>query len=573
MLTENTFVVANVQDTDYSSFLDLLGQHCGKPFTFMPCDGFIEHVETLCSAGQFPENNILVIFCESNFLPVLSEYLGSNLNPTNYILVAFCHKNCLLLSNYDNVFDFINTSFEDFNMAFFFNRLRMDINNKNRMTLLQFELRKFYEIGKSLSSEKDALKLLEMIIDSSMSMTSSDAGTIYLIVDKGTGNWSSIKDKNIPDKLLKFVIAKNMSMDIRLEAFTSEITTTSIFGYTAFSGKSLRIDNAYKIPRNVDYKHNKSFDMKSGYVTRSILSTPMKDHENNVMGVIQLINKKQSKNMILDYTNSASVDSIVPYDYTDELIMNSLAGQAAVVLENSLLYRDMQELLLSYKEQNNQLTFLSTKVIKAHEEERKRIARDIHDGPAQSSVNLSLKVELCKKYFQNGSHEKLVSEMNTLSGAIRDTVKEIRTIIYDLKPSYLDDGLIAALKNRLDVFMENSGIGVTFNVTGVDSRVEYYMTSTLYKIVQETLSNILKHAHAQKVEVDLDIFDREILLTVTDDGMGFDTVKLKSKNRRSLTGGFGLEGIRERVELIRGTMVIDSEPGHGTSIRIRVPIV
>jgi two-component system sensor histidine kinase DegS len=232
----------------------------------------------------------------------------------------------------------------------------------------------------------------------------------------------------------------------------------------------------------------------------------------------------------------------------------------------------MKELLLNYKQQNNQLLFLSKKILKSHEEERKRIAREIHDGPAQSSVNLSLKAELCKKYLANNDLDKVESEIGILGNNIRETVKEIRTIIYDLKPSYLDDGLIAALKNRFYVFTDSTGIKVDFNISGSDDNVEYYITSAIYRIVQESLSNISKHAEASNVIVDLKISDKNILLSVCDNGKGFNYSNSSSKSQHSLKGGFGLEGLRERVELIRGTFSIKSELGQGTIISISIPI-
>jgi signal transduction histidine kinase len=438
--------------------------------------------------------------------------------------------------------------------------------------LVEEEVANFYEIGKSLSSEKDTMKLFEMIIDSSIALTASDAGTIYLIVDKEKGNWSCIQNNSYEDKLLKFVIAKNTSIPVKLESSISPITPDSIFGYTVISGHSLKINDAYDIGNDVCYQHNHSYDIATGYKTKSILSIPMKDHNNNTMGVIQLINKKKSKDKKIDYTDPNALETVIPYDYQDDLIMNSLAGQAAVALENNMLYRDMNNLLEEYKQQNNQLIYLSKKILKAHEDERKRIAREIHDGPAQSVANLTLKSEICKKYLQRKDYLTLANELDTLSINARSSVKEIRSIIYDLKPSYLEEGLIYSLKNRLDVFEENTGIVVTFNSSGDDSKIEYYLTSTIYHIVQESLNNIQKHAHAQNVNIKLSILESQIIFSIVDDGRGFDTSKSVNKNNPRIEGGFGLEGMYERVELIRGNISINSKLGKGTQITVKVPL-
>lgn len=420
-------------------------------------------------------------------------------------------------------------------------------------------LKEFYDIGKSLSSEKDTLRLFEKIINSSLRLTGADAGTIYLIVDKKDGSWSYVKNGSGRGKLLKFVITRNNSMDVHLEDFTAPISKKSIFGFSVISGKSLIIDDAYAISPDVEYRHNRTFDESTGYRTVSVLTIPMKNHDNNVTGVIQLINKKKA-------------GKITPFDSMDELMMNSLAGQAAVALENNLLYRDMQLLLHEYKQQNSHLVLLSRKILKAGEEERKRIAREIHDGPAQSAVNLSFKLEICKRYLADAKTEELSNELNNLGSLVHSTVQEIRTIIYDLKPSSLENGLISAVENHIEVFSQNTGLNIDFKHRGKDSLVEYYLTSTIYRMLQEALTNVNKHAQAQNVSIRLAITEESILLSISDDGKGFDPEELKTRKSDRLKGGLGLEGIRERAELVRGVMEIDSAPGKGTVLTLNIPL-
>ncbi len=518
------------------------------------------------------KQSLYLLFVEYPYLPSISKYMNDLSLPIPYLLISFYDEEMIDIGNYPNVFEKINTKGVQDNLSFLNNKLKLEIANLNRISLLQYEVKEFYEIGKSLSSEKDTMKLFEMIINSSMNMTSSDAGTIYLVVDKENEKWTTIKDNCYRDKMLKFVIAKNKSIDIQLEASTSPITKESIFGFSIITGKSIRIDDAYHINPLLDYKHNKRFDIKAGYVTKSILYIPMMDHEDNIMGVIQLINKKKDRNEIIDYASPDDLKQIISYDYSDELIMNSLAGQAAVALENNLLYRNMHELLESYKKQNEQLAFLSRKILKAHEEERKRIAREIHDGPAQSTANFSLQLEIVKKLLQKGKLNEVYDEIAHFKKEIHSTVKEIRTIIYDLKPSYLEGGLISALENRFEIFMESTGIQLSFESRGDDKYIEYYMASTIYRIVQEALSNIQKHAKAKNVDIFLSISDNQLSLTIHDDGKGFNVTTLKQKKSAKLEGGFGLEGIQERVELVKGTIDIRSTIGKGTKIEIKIPL-
>lgn len=434
-------------------------------------------------------------------------------------------------------------------------------------------LKEFYDIGKSLSSEKDTLKLFEKIIGISLKLTSADAGTIYIVVDRKTGQWSHIKNGSTHGKSLKFVIARNTSMNVNLQDYIAPISKKSIFGFTLISGKSLRIDDVYEIGDEAEYRHNHTFDKNTGYRTKSILSIPMMNHDNDITGVIQLINKKQSWDTAIDYKKADAADTILAFNDTDELIMNSLAGQAAVALENNQLYRDMKDLLKVYKQQNSHLVYLSKNIMKAHEEERKRIAREIHDGPAQSAVNLSFKLEICKRYLSDGKLDTLLTEMNNFNDAIHSTVKEIRTIIYDLKPSYLEDGLITAIQKHIEAFSSSTGINIDFTFSGNDSAVEYYMTSTIYRMVQEALSNVKKHAEAENIKIELSISNAKIDLKVSDDGKGFLVEELKTRKFDRLKGGFGIEGIRERVELVRGDVSIQSTPGQGTTLYINIPLL
>jgi two-component system sensor histidine kinase DegS len=437
--------------------------------------------------------------------------------------------------------------------------------------MLDEMLNEFYSIGKSLSSEMDTIKLFEKIAGSSMKLTSADACTIYIVVDKKTGEWSHVRNGSTRGRLLKFVIARNASMEVNLQDFTAPVSRKSISGYTVISGESLKIDDAYSIGNDVQYKHSHSFDKNTGFKTKSILSIPMKNHNNDITAVIQLINKKQSWEDKINYREKSQKDKIYPFNDTDELIMNSLAGQAAVALENSQLYKEMNDLLHQYEKQNNELIYLSRNVLKAHEEERKRIAREIHDGPAQSIVNMSFKVDICKKYMSAGDMDKLIPEINKLSGLIHSTISEVRAIIYDLKPSFLEDGLIIAIQRHIETFSDANHIIVDFKYSGDDSKTEYYLSSTVFRIIQEALTNVKKHAEAKRVNIWLEISSTGISLDIADDGRGFIVEDLKSRKFDRLKGGYGIEGIRERVELVRGDTTIQSEPGKGTSIHISIP--
>lgn len=570
MLNRNIFVAVSDSE-NYSVFLENLDREYENVQLFYQKESLIKSVEFLSHNQSYLDNNIFVIFSETEFITPISKYLKENLDDLSYVLICLEDKKQAPLNICANIFDHINAGSPDFDIILFMNRLESEVLNKSRITALKIQIREFYEIGKRLSSERDIFKLFDMIINTSLKITRADAVTLYLVADKHTDEWCSIKDSDYQDKIMKFVISKNMSIVTNLQSFTTPITKKSIYGYTAINGKALRIDNTNNISPEMEYKHDNSFDMKTGYKTVSMLTVPMKDRDNNVIGVIQLINKKKEASPV-DYRGSNWSEKIIPFDYFDELTMNSVAGQAAVALENNLLYKNINQLLEKYVEQNEKLTVLSSKILKAHEEERKRIAREIHDGPAQSAACLALKIELCKKHLERGSMDDLSAELDKLGNDVRSTVKEIRSIIYDLKPSYLDDGLFAAMQNHISVFQDNTGLEVDYNAAGADLNIEYYISSTIFRILQEALTNISKHAQANRATVSIEIADNELNLNISDDGKGFDVTSLTEIRHVDIERGFGIEGMMERVELINGSINIDSAINKGTAISIKVPI-
>jgi len=214
---------------------------------------------------------------------------------------------------------------------------------------------------------------------------------------------------------------------------------------------------------------------------------------------------------------------------------------------------------------------LGLKIILAQEEERKRIAREIHDGPAQSLANIVLRTEIAERMLIKQEFEMVHEELIDLKGQVRLGLEEIRKVIFNLRPMALDDlGLVPALRKFTQDFEEKTKIHTTFDVVGKDVRMPSAMEAAVYRLVQEAFTNVMKHAEASTVKLDM-MFDAEqIKLTIIDNGVGFqwNMAELDSKQNSH----FGLIGMSERVELIEGRMDIDSKPGQGTKIVIFIPI-
>ncbi|MFD0957902.1 sensor histidine kinase [Paenibacillus chungangensis] len=214
---------------------------------------------------------------------------------------------------------------------------------------------------------------------------------------------------------------------------------------------------------------------------------------------------------------------------------------------------------------------LGLKIILAQEEERKRIAREIHDGPAQSLANIVLRTEIAERMLMKKDFDLVQEELIDLKGQVRSGLEEIRKIIFNLRPMALDDlGLVPTLRKFTQDFEEKSRVHTAFELSGKELRLPSAMEAAIFRLVQEAFSNVLKHANASHVVLEIRYNKDNIILSILDNGAGFVVGNVEQLTSRN--GHFGLVGMRERVELIEGRMDIDSKPGQGTKIVIDIPM-
>jgi HD-GYP domain-containing protein (c-di-GMP phosphodiesterase class II) len=195
------------------------------------------------------------------------------------------------------------------------------------------EIGELTRIGVALGTERDLKTLLELILTQARRITQSDAGSLYLVESNEEGT-----------KRLRFRLAQTYSKpEAPFVEFTIPVDRTSLAGYCAVTGDPLVIDDAYFLPPDVEYTINRSFDERYGYRTKSMLVIPMKDHKNEIIGVLQLINRKRNFEAVL--ATPTDVDQqVVPYSKRTVELVTALAGQAAVAIENSRLYEDIERL-------------------------------------------------------------------------------------------------------------------------------------------------------------------------------------------------------------------------------------
>ncbi|MCM3635228.1 sensor histidine kinase [Paenibacillus camelliae] len=243
----------------------------------------------------------------------------------------------------------------------------------------------------------------------------------------------------------------------------------------------------------------------------------------------------------------------------------SIASQMNVVLE--YLSGDLDNVTRILESAKNR-QLLGLKIILAQEEERKRIAREIHDGPAQTLANLVLRTEIAERMAAKQDYDLIQMELGDLKGQVRSGLEEIRKVIFNLRPMALDDlGLIPTLRKLAQDFEDKTKIHTLFEVTGKEIRLSSSMEAAIYRLLQEALSNVHKHAEASRVSIVLSYMNDKLQISVNDNGKGF-----KRKPDNDDQAHYGIIGMYERVDLLEGTIDIQSEPYKGTGIKIQIPL-
>jgi two-component system sensor histidine kinase DegS len=213
-----------------------------------------------------------------------------------------------------------------------------------------------------------------------------------------------------------------------------------------------------------------------------------------------------------------------------------------------------------------------SRIIQAQEEERQRISQQIHDGPTQTMSNLVLQAEVCERFIDKDP-EEAKAELAGLKTTIHHTLQEMRRFIFDVRPMILDDlGLVPTLRRYLQDFGERNNIQANLVLQGSESRMPKHLEISLFRVIQEALTNVAKHAHAPHARVALEIEEHKITVAVEDDGVGFNVAEIDQADRRG-SRRMGIANMRQRVEkLLKGRLQIESTPGKGTRILATIPL-
>ncbi len=236
-------------------------------------------------------------------------------------------------------------------------------------------------------------------------------------------------------------------------------------------------------------------------------------------------------------------------------MITALANYAIIALHNSQLVQDLRE--------------ERTKLISKEEEVRHQLARDLHDGPAQSLAAIAMNVEFVKRLIERDP-PRVMQELDKLGNLARRTTHEVRTMLFELRPLALEtQGLDVTLQQYFERF-QGSSTEIVLEADQIRIDLDTKIEGTLFNIIQESVNNALKHAQAKHVWVRVKQVTGQIEATIQDDGEGFDLQKVLSTYEQR--GSFGLLNIDERAKLIGGRAEIHSAPGAGTTVRVFVPV-
>jgi signal transduction histidine kinase len=316
-----------------------------------------------------------------------------------------------------------------------------------------------------------------------------------------------------------------------------------IAGKVAQSGKSVLLEDISSEPDAA------RLDLVSLEGLRAFISVPLRAKD-NVLGVM-------------------NVASYVAHRFTKEdmYLLHSIGDQLGIAIEQAKLYKRLNEATQRYQT-------LLRQALTIQEEERKRIARDLHDETSQDLTGLALNLQAVTEMMEAGNVEDAEIKVilkKSHSIAVKASA-EVTRLIRELRPTLLDTlGLPAAVHNLAEINLASKGIKVSTEFEGVEQRLPPEIELTLFRIAQEAMSNVLRHSEAENAIIHLECNANKCVLRIEDDGKGFNVNEITSIDPGGR--GAGLFGMKERVTAAEGHCVIESQPGQGTKVIVQVPMV
>ena len=377
------------------------------------------------------------------------------------------------------------------------------------------QLAALLQLQQELALESNVDRVLGRIVDTSTQVLDCERATLY-VIDRGKNElWSRVlKERELTEIRLP--------MDGR-----------SLAAEVARAGRLLRIDAPYE-----DARFDPSVDARSGFRTRSMLVAPIDARDQRRLGVLQAVNDNEGA-----------------FQEDDERLIQALAGSAGVALE--------------YVQLSEELAAERLRVVKVVEEERHRLARELHDGVAQTLANAAISIELVSRRAKTDVDGALV-DLVDLRARLVDSQKGLRDILFALRPLALEDGglpaAVEALAKRINGI---NGSRVVTRRMESERRLASEVEAGAFTVIREAANNAIKTGRAANVAMDVYDDADAVVAIVEDDGQGFDVATVLQTYAKR--GSLGLLQMRESARLIGAQLSLDSSPGQGTRVRLRIP--
>ncbi len=369
------------------------------------------------------------------------------------------------------------------------------------------------EVVEEVTSELELDKVLPKVMRIAVRLTEADGGIVALLnEERNIITYPYLH--HLPSELADVTVSKG-------EGLSGEVMTT---------GRPTVIDNYQAYPRAIP-----AF-VRAGLT--SVMIVPIVSGE-RTFGALSILSIKEARG----------------FSDRDVAILTAIGRQAGIAIENAYLYENMR--------------FYARRITQAQENERRRIARELHDDTIQSLVALSRRLEAL--ITPDGSLPETADYIGELQEAIGNVIKRVRRFSRDLRPSILDNlGLLPALEELTAELGRQSSFQAEFRVVGQERRLSSDVELTLFRIAQEALNNIRKHAQATKIVTTVELSNGAIKMIIQDNGKGFKPPALT--DHPTAAGKLGLTGMHERARLLGGVLEVNSEPGRGTKVIVNVPI-
>jgi signal transduction histidine kinase len=371
-------------------------------------------------------------------------------------------------------------------------------------------------LQRELAMEADIDVVLRRIAEFAAALLDAERATVYVVDRERSEVWSRVATESE---------LKEIRLPLDGQGLAAEV---------ARGGSLLRIDDPYGDPR-----FDASVDARTGYRTRSMLVAPIDARDRTRLGVLQVVNKKGDGPFLKD----------------DEDVAQSLASSAGIALE--------------YVALSAQLAAERLRVVKVTEETRHRLARDLHDGVAQTLANTAIGIEIAQKRARVDV-DAAVAELDRLRERLLDAQHGLRDILFALRPVALtEDGLAAAVRALAERMDGTNGSHVFARDTSSTTRLAPEIEAGAFTVLREAANNAVKTGRAPNVALEVTEDRARIVGLVEDDGAGFDVAG--TLGNYASRGSLGLLQMREAARLIGAQLSIDSSPGNGTRVRLVIP--